>query len=90
MGVECRSAGLGAHGYAVFQPQFRGSSAFCKHLEEAGYGQWGLAMQDDITAGVRYLIDQHIADPDRICIMGASYGGYAALWGLVKTRTLFR
>ena len=79
-----------AHGYAVFQPQFRGSSGFGKHFEEAGYGQWGQAMQADITAGVRYLIDHKIADPDRICIIGGSYGGYAALWGLVQTPDLYK
>lgn len=81
---------LAANGYAVFQPQFRGSSGFGRKFEEAGYGQWGLAMQDDITAGVQYLIRQGIADPKRICIFGASYGGYAALWGLVKTPELYR
>jgi len=77
-----------AHGYAVFQPQFRGSTGFGKKFQEAGYGQWGQAMQDDITAGVHWLIDQQIADPPRICIVGASYGGYAALWGLEKTPEL--
>lgn len=81
---------LAAHGYAVFQPQFRGSSGFGKRFEQAGYGQWGLAMQDDITAGVHHLIAQGIADPKRICIVGASYGGYAALWGLVKTPELYQ
>ena len=79
-----------AHGYAVFQPQFRGSSGFGKHFEEAGYGQWGQAMQADITAGVRYLIEHKIADPQRICIIGGSYGGYAALWGLVQTPDLYK
>ena len=79
-----------AHGYAVFQPQFRGSSGFGKHFEEAGYGQWGQAMQADITAGVRYLIDHQIADPNRICIIGGSYGGYAALWGLAQTPDLYK
>ncbi len=79
-----------AHGYAVFQPQFRGSRGFGKHFEEAGYGQWGQAMQADITAGVRYLIDHKIADPDRICIIGGSYGGYAALWGLAQTPDLYK
>lgn len=78
------------HGYAVFQPQFRGSTGFGKKFEESGYGQWGLAMQDDITAGVKWLIDQKIAAPDRICIVGASYGGYAALWGLAKTPELYK
>jgi dienelactone hydrolase len=81
---------LASHGYAVFQPQFRGSSGFGSKFEEAGYGQWGLAMQDDVTAGVQYLIQQGIADPKRICVYGASYGGYAALWGLVKTPDLYR
>jgi dipeptidyl aminopeptidase/acylaminoacyl peptidase len=79
-----------AHGYAVFQPQFRGSTGFGRHFEEAGYGQWGQAMQDDITAGVQWLVDSKIADPQRICIVGASYGGYAALWGLVHTPELYK
>jgi dipeptidyl aminopeptidase/acylaminoacyl peptidase len=81
---------LAAQGYTVIQPQFRGSTGFGKHFEEAGYGQWGLAMQDDITAGVRHLIAQGIADPARICIVGSSYGGYAALWGLAKTPELYQ
>ena len=81
---------LAAHGYVVLQPQFRGSSGFGRKFLEAGYGQWGLAMQDDITAGVEYLIQAGIADPARICIYGASYGGFAALSGLVKTPQLYR
>jgi len=81
---------LAAHGFAVFQPQFRGSTGFGRAFEHAGYGQWGLAMQDDITAGVRHLIEQKIADPQRICIYGGSYGGYAALWGLAKTPSLYQ
>jgi dipeptidyl aminopeptidase/acylaminoacyl peptidase len=81
---------LANQGYVVLQPQFRGSSGFGKNFETAGYGQWGLSMQDDITAGVEYLIKQGIADPKRICIYGASYGGYAALWGLAKTPELYR
>lgn len=81
---------LAGNGYVVFQPQFRGSYGFGKKFKEAGFGQWGLAMQDDITAGVEYLIQQGIADPKRICIYGASYGGYAALWGLIKTPTLYK
>ena len=79
-----------AHGYAVFQPQFRGTSGLGRDLEVSGYGQWGRAMQDDITAGVHYLIDHKIADPARICIVGGSYGGYAALWGLAKTPELYK
>jgi dipeptidyl aminopeptidase/acylaminoacyl peptidase len=81
---------LAAHGYAVFQPQFRGSAGFGKHFEEAGYGQWGQAMQEDIDAGVKYLVDQKIADPQRLCIVGGSYGGYAALWALAKDPQLFK
>lgn len=81
---------LASRGYVVFQPQFRGSTGFGKAFEQAGYGQWGLLMQDDITAGVQDLIRRGIADPARICIYGASYGGYAAMWGLVKTPELYR
>jgi len=81
---------LATRGYAVFQPQFRGSSGFGKAFQRAGHGQWGLSMQDDITAGVEYLVKQGIADPRRICIYGASYGGYAAVWGLMKTPDLYR
>ena len=81
---------LASRGYVVFQPQFRGSAGFGKAFEEAGHGQWGLRMQDDITAGVQDLIRRGIADAARICIVGASYGGYAAMWGLVKTPDLYR
>jgi dienelactone hydrolase len=81
---------LAAHGYAVFQPQFRGSTGFGRRFEEAGFGQWGRAMQDDITVGVQQLIAQGIADPARVCIVGSSFGGYAALWGLVKTPDLYQ
>ena len=81
---------LASRGYAVLQPQFRGSSGFGKKFEAAGYGQWGMAMQDDISAGVDYLVRQGIADPKRICIYGQSYGGYAALWGLAKTPGLYK
>lgn len=81
---------LAARGYAVLQPQFRGSAGFGRRFMRAGFGQWGLAMQDDLTAGARWLIGQGVADPQRICIYGASYGGYAALWGAAKTPGLYR
>jgi dipeptidyl aminopeptidase/acylaminoacyl peptidase len=81
---------LASRGYTVFQPQFRGSAGFGKRYQEAGYGQWGLAMQDDIADGVAWLVANGHADPGRICIYGASYGGYAALWGLAKTPALYR
>lgn len=81
---------LATRGYAVFQPNFRGSSGFGRAFVEAGYGQWGLRMQDDVTDGVRSLIEQGLADPSRICIVGASYGGYAALWGGAREPDLYR
>jgi dipeptidyl aminopeptidase/acylaminoacyl peptidase len=81
---------LANRGYVVFQPQFRGSSGFGRRFEEAGYGQWGRAMQDDISDGVQHLVAQKVADPARICIYGASYGGYAALWGAIQTPQLYK
>lgn len=77
-------------GYAVFQPQFRGSTGQGIKHQEVGYGQWGRAMQDDITDGVQWLIDEGIADPDKICIVGGSYGGYTASMALAKTPDLFQ
>ncbi|MEA3105940.1 MAG: hypothetical protein QOI88_545 [Gammaproteobacteria bacterium] len=75
-------------GYAVLQPQFRGSTGYGKAFEEAGYRQWGGLMQDDVTDGVTAMIDQGIADARHICIVGASYGGYAALAGAAFTPSL--
>jgi len=80
---------LANRGYAVFQPNFRGSAGFGREFLQAGYGQWGLAMQDDITDGVLWLIEQGIADPSRIAIYGGSYGGYAALAGATFTPDLY-
>ena len=81
---------LASRGYAVLQPQFRGSAGFGRSFELAGHREWGRRMQDDVTAGAQWLAAQGIADPRRICIYGASYGGYAALWAAVKTPELFR
>jgi dipeptidyl aminopeptidase/acylaminoacyl peptidase len=72
-------------GYAVFQPNFRGSTGFGQEFEDAGRGEWGGKMQDDITDGIDGLVEAKIIDPDRVCIAGASYGGYAALAGAVFT-----
>jgi dipeptidyl aminopeptidase/acylaminoacyl peptidase len=80
---------LASRGYAVLQPQFRGSTGFGDAFREAGYRQWGGLMQDDVTDGVRAMIDQGVADPHRICIVGASYGGYAALAGAAFTPDLY-
>ena len=80
---------LANRGYAVFQMNFRGSSGYGREFLEASNKQWGLKMQDDITDGVDYLIEQGIADPERIAIYGASYGGYATLVGLTLTPDLY-
>ena len=79
-----------SRGYAVFQPNFRGSTGMGERFERAGDRQWGRAMQDDITDGVRMLIDSGQVDPSRICIGGGSYGGYAALMGVIREPGLFR
>ncbi len=79
-----------SQGYAVFQPQFRGSTGFGYAHLEAGYKQWGLAIQDDITDGVQWLIKEGKVDPNRICIVGSSFGGYAAAMGLTKTPELYK
>jgi dipeptidyl aminopeptidase/acylaminoacyl peptidase len=81
---------LASRGYAVLQPNFRGSSGYGHAFEDAGEREWGGKMQDDITDGTQWLIDEGIADPDRICIVGWSYGGYAAAMGAVKTPELYR
>jgi dipeptidyl aminopeptidase/acylaminoacyl peptidase len=80
---------LASRGYAVLQPEFRGSIGFGDAFREAGYRQWGGLMQDDVTDGVHSMIEQGIADPHRICIVGASYGGYAALAGAAFTPGLY-
>jgi dipeptidyl aminopeptidase/acylaminoacyl peptidase len=77
-------------GYAVFQPNFRGSDGFGKAFAESGYGEWGRKMQDDISDAVKTLVDQGVADPQRVCIVGASYGGYAALAGASLTPDLYK
>jgi dipeptidyl aminopeptidase/acylaminoacyl peptidase len=81
---------LVSRGYAVLEPDFRGSTGYgAKHLT-AGFRQWGRAMQDDVADGTRWAIEQGVADPRRICIAGASYGGYATLMGLIKDPDLYR
>ncbi|MDD3566911.1 MAG: S9 family peptidase [Bacteroidales bacterium] len=80
---------LANRGYAVLQPNFRGSRGFGKQFLNAGNGQWGDLMQDDITYGVKYLIDEGVVDKDRIGIFGISYGGYATLAGLAFTPSLY-
>ncbi|TWT71790.1 S9 family peptidase [Crateriforma conspicua] len=80
---------LANRGYAVLQPNFRASGGYGKKFLNAGDSQWGKLMQDDITWGVKYLIEQGIADKSRVAIMGGSYGGYATLAGLAFTPDLY-
>jgi dipeptidyl aminopeptidase/acylaminoacyl peptidase len=89
-GWDAQSQFLASRGYAVLEVEFRGSTGFgAKHFE-AGLKQWGLAMQSDVADGARWAIAKGYADPHRICIAGASYGGYAALMGLVIDPELYR
>ena len=76
-------------GFVVFQMNFRGSTGYGRDFWEKSFKQWGKSMQDDISDGVNWLIDEGIADPDRIAIYGASYGGYATLAGLAFTPDLY-
>jgi dipeptidyl aminopeptidase/acylaminoacyl peptidase len=80
---------LANRGYAVLQMNFRGSTGYGKKFWETSFKQWGKTMQDDISDGAKWLIDQGIADPKRIAIYGGSYGGYATLAGLAFTPDLY-
>jgi len=81
---------IASRGYAVLQPEFRGSTGYGKTFVEAGYGQWGHKMQDDLDDGVDWLVRSGKVDPKRVCIMGGSYGGYAALWGAIRNPDRYR
>jgi dipeptidyl aminopeptidase/acylaminoacyl peptidase len=80
---------LANRGYAVLQPNFRASGGYGKKFMNAGDMQWGLLMQDDITWGVKHLIDEGIVDETKVAIMGGSYGGYATLAGLAFTPDVY-
>jgi dipeptidyl aminopeptidase/acylaminoacyl peptidase len=81
---------LATHGYAVLQVNYRGSGGYGEKFINAGFGEWGGKMQDDVTDATRWAVAQGIADPQRLCIFGASYGGYAALEGAVKEPELYK
>ncbi len=81
---------LASRGYAVLEPAYRGSTGYGQKLFKAGWKQWGLAMQDDLADGVKWAVAQGIVDPKRVCIAGASYGGYAALMGLANDPGVYR
>lgn len=81
---EGKAQFLASRGYLVVAPEFRGSDGYGRKLERAGWKQWGQSMQDDVTDALRFAVDKGWADPKRVCIAGASYGGYATLMGLAK------
>jgi dipeptidyl aminopeptidase/acylaminoacyl peptidase len=81
---------LASRGYAVLEPEFRGATGYGEKLYHAGWKQWGLGMQNDVADATRWAIAQGYADARRICIAGASYGGYATLMGLVNDPDLYK
>ncbi|PWF42501.1 alpha/beta hydrolase family protein [Massilia glaciei] len=81
---------LASRGYVVIEPEFRGSKGYGSKLFRAGWKQWGLGMQDDVTDATKWAIAQGLADPNRIAIAGASYGGYATMMGLLKEPELYK
>jgi dipeptidyl aminopeptidase/acylaminoacyl peptidase len=81
---------MASRGYVVIQPQFRGSTGFGGEFEEAGVRQWGKRMQDDVSDAVAWAVKEGMTDARRTCIVGASYGGYAALAGATMTPELYK
>jgi TonB family protein len=81
---------LATRGYAVLQPNFRGSTGFGRDFVEKGYGETGKAMQDDLDDGVEWLAREGMIDPKRVCMVGGSYGGYAALWAGIRNPDRYR
>ena len=89
-GFDWWSQAMASRGYAVLQVNYRGSEGFGRPFLEAGFGEWGRKMQTDLSDGVRHLASQGIVDPKRVCIVGASYGGYAALAGATLDPGVYR
>ena len=89
-GFDWWAQSLASRGYAVLQPNFRGSAGFGQAFTVAGHGEWGRKMQTDLSDGVAYLAAQGTIDPKRVCIMGGSYGGYAALAGVTLQKGVYR
>jgi dipeptidyl aminopeptidase/acylaminoacyl peptidase len=81
---------LASRGYAVLQPNYRGTTHYGWKHWSGGFKTWGLSMEEDIEDGVHWAVAQGIADPKRVAIYGASYGGYATMMGLAKTPDLYR
>jgi dipeptidyl aminopeptidase/acylaminoacyl peptidase len=89
-GFDWWAQAMASRGYAVLQPEFRGSDGYGWSHAVAGFGQWGRKMQTDLSDGVRFLASEHIVDPKRVCIVGGSYGGYTALAGPTLDRGVYR
>jgi dipeptidyl aminopeptidase/acylaminoacyl peptidase len=89
-GFDPESQMLANRGYLVVQVNFRGSGGYGKAFEDAGHGEWGRKMQDDLTDATHWVVEQGYADPNRMCIYGASYGGYASLMGAAMEPSLYR
>ena len=81
---------LASLGYAVLQPNFRGSTGYGRDHVARGYGQLGAGMIDDMEEGINWLAREGVADPARVCIMGSSYGGYAAIWAAIRSPGRYR
>jgi dipeptidyl aminopeptidase/acylaminoacyl peptidase len=90
LGFDWWAQSFASRGYAVLQPNFRGSDGYGEDFIAAGFGQWGHKMQTDLSDGVAYLGAQGIADPKRACIVGASYGGFAAMAGVTMQHGVYR
>ncbi|PQA87491.1 alpha/beta hydrolase family protein [Hyphococcus luteus] len=91
VGFDWKAQFFASRGYAVIQPNFRGSSGFGRAFEEAGHGEWGRGvMQHDVTDAAEAAVKAGVADPERMCIVGSSYGGYAALAGGAFTPELYK
>lgn len=89
-GFDWWAQAMASRGYAVLQPNFRGSAGYGRKFVEAAYGEWGGKMQTDLSDGVRVLAKSGTIDPNRVCIVGASYGGYAALAGITLDKGVYR
>ena len=89
-GFDIEAQFFANRGYAVLEPEFRGSLGHGWKLFSSSFKQWGFAMEDDIADGAEWLIKEGIVDKDRICLYGGSYGGYATLWGLIKSPERYR
>jgi dipeptidyl aminopeptidase/acylaminoacyl peptidase len=81
---------LANRGYVVLQPEYRGSGGYGEAFDRKGQGQWGRAMQDDLDDGMDWLAKEGTIDPKRVCIIGSSYGGYAAMWGAIRNPERYR